>query len=154
MDSILHKEYTVVQDDYVNAGKVSSDIKTTLSEIGISPKILRKIAVASYESEINLIIMKGEKGHSATISRSSSAKNYLKDQGCKVADLIADKEVVPELVADAFTHKRLMDELSGIMPGLPGRKAMLEGYGRMREAIGKPGAPANAARLMVSILNQ
>jgi anti-sigma regulatory factor (Ser/Thr protein kinase) len=56
MDSILHKEYTVVQDDYVNAGKVSSDIKSTLSEIGISPKVLRKIAVASYESEINLII--------------------------------------------------------------------------------------------------
>ncbi|MBQ9824386.1 MAG: ATP-binding protein [Solobacterium sp.] len=52
----MHKEYTVVQDDYVNAGKVSSDIKSTLSEIGISPKVLRKIAVASYESEINLII--------------------------------------------------------------------------------------------------
>lgn len=33
-NSILHKEYTVVQDDYVNAGKVSSDIKSTLSEIG------------------------------------------------------------------------------------------------------------------------
>lgn len=56
MDSVLHKEYTVVQDDYVNAGKVSSDIKSTLSEIGVSPKVLRKIAVASYESEINLII--------------------------------------------------------------------------------------------------
>lgn len=56
MDSILHREYSVVQDDYVNAGKVSSDIKSTLSEIGVSPKVLRKIAVASYESEINLII--------------------------------------------------------------------------------------------------
>lgn len=56
MDSVLHKEYTVVQDDYVNAGKVSSDIKSALSEIGVSPKVLRKIAVASYESEINLII--------------------------------------------------------------------------------------------------
>ena len=55
-NSVLHKEYTVIQDDYTNAGKVSSDIKTTLSEIGVSPKILRKIAVASYESEINLII--------------------------------------------------------------------------------------------------
>ena len=55
-NSILHKEYTVVQNDYTNAGKVSSDIKTTLNEIGISPKIIRKVAVASYECEINQII--------------------------------------------------------------------------------------------------
>ncbi len=41
-------------------------------------------------SEINLIIMKGEKGHSATIARSSSAKNYLKDQGCKVNITFSD----------------------------------------------------------------
>ena len=81
-------------------------------------------------------------------------KLVLKVKYISLVNLIADKEVVPELVADAFTHKRLMDELSGIMPGQPGRKTMLEGYGRMREAIGKPGAPANAARLMVSILNQ
>lgn len=78
----------------------------------------------------------------------------LKVKYISLVNLIADTEVVPELVADAFTHQRLVDELSDIMPGQPGRKAMLEGYERMREAIGKPGAPANAARLMVSILGQ
>ncbi len=56
MNSILHKEYTVVRDDYARAGKVSSDIKKTLSTIGISTAVLRRIAVASYESEINMII--------------------------------------------------------------------------------------------------
>lgn len=71
-----------------------------------------------------------------------------------LVNLIADKEVVPELVADSFTHQRLVEELGNIMPGKPGREAMLEGYERMREAIGKPGAPANAARLMVSMLSQ
>ena len=56
MTSILHKEYKVVRDDYVRAGKVSSDIKQTLSTVGIDTAVLRRIAVATYESEINMII--------------------------------------------------------------------------------------------------
>ena len=56
MNSVLHKDYTVVRDDYSRAGKVSSDIKQTLSAIGVPPAVLRRIAVATYESEINMII--------------------------------------------------------------------------------------------------
>ena len=56
MTNLLHKTYTVVKDDYAHAGKVSSDIKQTLSGIGVPAKVLRNIAVASYESEINMII--------------------------------------------------------------------------------------------------
>ncbi len=55
-NSILHKEYTVIRFDYARAGKVSSDIKKTLSTIGIPSAVLRNISVASYESEINMII--------------------------------------------------------------------------------------------------
>jgi anti-sigma regulatory factor (Ser/Thr protein kinase) len=55
-NSILHKEYTVIRYDYAGAGKASSDIKKTLSTIGIPSAVLRKISVASYESEINMII--------------------------------------------------------------------------------------------------
>ena len=56
MANVLHKEYVVERDDYASAGMVSSDIKQSLNAIGISPKVLRKIAVASYESEINMLI--------------------------------------------------------------------------------------------------
>ncbi len=56
MANVLHKEYKVERDDYASAGMVSSDIKQSLNAIGISPKVLRKIAVASYESEINMLI--------------------------------------------------------------------------------------------------
>jgi anti-sigma regulatory factor (Ser/Thr protein kinase) len=51
-----HLEYEVCRDDYGNAGKTSSQIKKYLKELGISPVTLRKIAVASYEAEINMII--------------------------------------------------------------------------------------------------
>lgn len=55
-EAILHEEYEVIQHDYVNAGKVSSQIKDILKQVGIAPKVLRNIAVACYEAEINLVI--------------------------------------------------------------------------------------------------
>ncbi len=56
MSVVLHKDYAVERDDYANAGRVSSDVKSTLSSIGIPAPILRRIAVACYESEINMLI--------------------------------------------------------------------------------------------------
>ena len=55
MTAVLHREYQVVQDDYANAGEASSHIKQTLSQIGYPPRVLRRIAVASYEAEINMM---------------------------------------------------------------------------------------------------
>lgn len=56
MNTILQKEFTVERDDYANAGRVSSAIKTTLRQVGVDPKVMRRIAVAAYEAEINMII--------------------------------------------------------------------------------------------------
>ena len=92
-NSILHKEYTVVQDDYVNAGKVSSDIKSTLSEIGISPKVLRKIAVASYESEINLIIHAYGGKVFLDVGEDGAVSLVFKDPGPGIPDL--EKALTP-----------------------------------------------------------
>lgn len=56
MEVVFHQDYVVERDDYASAGRVSSDIKRTLKKIGFSPKVMRRIAVASYESEINMLI--------------------------------------------------------------------------------------------------
>lgn len=48
--------YKVDKEDYANAGKVSSQIKQVFKEIGIDPITIRKMAVACYEAEINMII--------------------------------------------------------------------------------------------------
>ncbi|MFQ9924543.1 MAG: ATP-binding protein [Beduini sp.] len=50
------KHYDVMKDDYENAGKVSSDIKRTLKQLGLDTKTLRNVAIAAYEAEINMII--------------------------------------------------------------------------------------------------
>ena len=56
MSTVYHEEYTVIRDDYTGAGKVSSKIKKTLNELGVDSKLIRNIAVACYEAEINMII--------------------------------------------------------------------------------------------------
>lgn len=50
------KHFDILKDDYENAGKVSSEIKRTLKQLGMDTKTLRNVAIASYEAEINMII--------------------------------------------------------------------------------------------------
>lgn len=53
---MIEYTYTVERENFVDAGVVSSQIKRILKQIGIPPVILRNIAVACYEAEINMII--------------------------------------------------------------------------------------------------
>ena len=50
------KTYQVEKDNYQDAGKASSDIKRTLKALGIDRKILKAVAIACYEAEINIAI--------------------------------------------------------------------------------------------------
>lgn len=51
----LNKVYQLSRYDFENGGKASSEIKKYLKERGIPPKLIRRVAVASYELEINLV---------------------------------------------------------------------------------------------------
>ncbi|VGO16596.1 Serine/threonine-protein kinase RsbT [Pontiella desulfatans] len=51
----LNKVYQLHRYDFENGGKASSEIKKFLKERGIPPKVVRRVAVASYELEINLV---------------------------------------------------------------------------------------------------
>jgi serine/threonine-protein kinase RsbT len=48
--------YKVKKDDFPSAGEVSAAIKGKLKQIGMDPNIIRRIAIAAYEAEINMII--------------------------------------------------------------------------------------------------
>ena len=49
-------EYNVPHYDFELAGRASTDIKKALKQREIDPKIIRRIAIASYELEINLVV--------------------------------------------------------------------------------------------------
>ena len=56
MSAFLHAEYPVAAGDYTRAGEASADIKRRLKQLGVSSNVLRRVAVASYEVELNLVI--------------------------------------------------------------------------------------------------
>jgi CBS domain-containing protein/anti-sigma regulatory factor (Ser/Thr protein kinase) len=48
--------YEVAWHDFAAAGRASSQFKNTLRRLGIDPRIVRRVAIASYEAEMNLVI--------------------------------------------------------------------------------------------------
>lgn len=48
--------YNVHPDDFTRAGEASSDVKRKLKQLGIGPEEVRKVAIAMYEGEINMVI--------------------------------------------------------------------------------------------------
>jgi lipid-A-disaccharide synthase len=80
-------------------------------------------------------------------------KKMLKVKYVSLVNLIADREVVTELVADTFSQANIEHELELILDG-PARQQMLEGYEEVWQRLGKEKAPDNAARLITRILRQ
>lgn len=71
-----------------------------------------------------------------------------------LVNLIADSEVVPELLADRFTLEGIASHLERILPGGADRAPMLEGYAEVQRRLGDEVAPDNTARIMIDKLSQ
>ncbi len=48
-------EYDIQGGDFSSAGKASSDVKKILKQLNIDPQVVRRIAVALYEAEVNVV---------------------------------------------------------------------------------------------------
>jgi len=51
--------FDVDGDDFTSAGQASVQVKKNLRELGISPEIIRRVSIAMYEGEINMVIHAG-----------------------------------------------------------------------------------------------
>lgn len=71
-----------------------------------------------------------------------------------LVNLVADKEVVPELFADRFSVDNIKRHLLALLPGTADRENMLAGYEIVRQRLGTESAPDNAARVMVDLLKK
>lgn len=71
-----------------------------------------------------------------------------------LVNLVADKEVVPELFADRFSVDNIKRHLLALLHGTADREEMLAGYEIVRQRLGTESAPDNAARVMVDLLKK
>ena len=56
MDEVINMEYTVDGDNFATAGEASADVKRILRQLGLPADFVRRVAIAMYEGEINMVI--------------------------------------------------------------------------------------------------
>ena len=52
----LVQNYTVDASDFSSAGEASGNVKKTLKKLGFAPDLIRRVSIAMYEAEINMVI--------------------------------------------------------------------------------------------------
>jgi lipid-A-disaccharide synthase len=70
-----------------------------------------------------------------------------------LVNLLAGREVVPELLQGEVTGQRLAEALERVLAEGPARQAQLAGLREVRATLGEPGAPERVAREVVEVLS-
>ena len=56
MSEVLNFHFSVDGNDFTSAGQASIQIKKNLRRLGLDPEIIRRVSIAMYEGEINMVI--------------------------------------------------------------------------------------------------
>ena len=86
MSKVYNFHYTVDGKDFISAGNASVQLKKNLTNLGVDPEIIRRVAIAMYEGEINMVIHAGGGKADVTVT-----ENYieilLSDNGPGIKDV-------------------------------------------------------------------
>ncbi|WOO34705.1 ATP-binding protein [Anaerocolumna sp. AGMB13020] len=86
MSKNIQLNYQVSAEDFTRAGEASSDVKSKLKQMGVNPEIIRKVAIAMYEGEINMVIHAQGGAIQVTLSP-EEVHMVLKDKGPGIPDI-------------------------------------------------------------------
>ena len=78
--------YDVDGGNFTSAGQASVHVKKNLRQLGIDPETIRRVSIAMYEGEINMVIHAGG-GEAEVIVSDSSITIILKDTGPGIANI-------------------------------------------------------------------
>ena len=56
MSEAINFHYIVDGDDFTSAGEASVHVKKKLRQLGVDPAIIRRVSIAMYEGEVNMVI--------------------------------------------------------------------------------------------------
>ena len=86
MSEKLVFKFKVEGDDFTSAGQASVQVKKNLRQLGLDTETIRKVSIAMYEGEINMVIHAG--GGEAEVSVTESyVEIVLDDHGPGIADI-------------------------------------------------------------------
>ena len=86
MSDTIELKYEVSTEDFTRAGEASSDVKKKLRQMGVPPEAIRKVAIAMYEGEINMVIH-ANGGTFTVLIDSECIDMTLQDRGPGIPDI-------------------------------------------------------------------
>ena len=108
--------FEVDGSDFTSAGQASVQVKKSLRQLGIPPEIIRRVSIAMYEGEINMVIHAG--GGEAIVSVSEEEITItLSDKGPGIKDI---EKAMQEGYSTATDNVRSLGFGAGM--GLPNMK--------------------------------
>ena len=86
MSEALQFHYSVDGENFTSAGQASVEIKKVLRRLGLDPETIRRVSIAMYEGEINMVIHAG--GGDADVNiYEDCVEIVLRDRGPGIADI-------------------------------------------------------------------
>ncbi len=126
----LALEYIVPGDDFTRAGEASSKVKNMLKRVGFGSDAIRRVAIAMYEGEINMVIHGG--GGTAKVEiYPDRVEILLVDHGPGIADI---DQAMQEGYSTAPDNVRSLGFGAGM--GLPNIKKYTDEM-RLESEVGK-----------------
>jgi len=83
---MMEFKYEIEGGDFSKAGTASSDVKKILKQLNLAPGLIKKIAVAMYEAEVN-IVAHAYKGTMSVIINAENVRMLFEDEGPGIADI-------------------------------------------------------------------
>ena len=86
MNEAVRFHFNVDGEDFSSAGQASVNVKKNLRQLGIAPEIIRKVSIAMYEGEINMVIHAGG-GNADVLVYEDRIEIVLDDHGPGIPDV-------------------------------------------------------------------
>ena len=129
MADILNFNFKVDGDDFTSAGQASVQVKKNLRQLGLPPEIIRRVSIAMYEGEINMVIHAG--GGVADVNVTEDyIEIILKDSGPGIKDI---NQAMQEGFSTATDNIRSLGFGAGM--GLPNMKRYTD-YMNIESVVG------------------
>ena len=78
--------FDVDGENFTSAGQASVQVKKNLRQLGLPPEVIRRVSIAMYEGEINMVIHAGG-GHAEVRVTEDRIEIILEDHGPGIADI-------------------------------------------------------------------
>ena len=129
MDEPLKFTYSVDGDNFTSAGQASVQVKKVLRRLGLDPETIRRVSIAMYEGEINMVIHAGG-GEAEVLIHEDCVEIILRDKGPGIADI---EQAMQEGFSTAPDNIRSLGFGAGM--GLPNMKRYTDAM-QIESAVG------------------